>query len=110
MILTGLIYPALITMISQLFFYDKANGSLLIENNKIIGSTLIGQYFSDPRYFWGRPSATAGYPYNAANSGASNLGPTNPILFNHIQKRVTALRNAGGAEFIPVDLVTSSAS
>lgn len=110
MVLTGFMYPMLITVISQIFFSKKANGSLVIHNNTVIGSALIGQDFSDPRYFWGRPSATESYPDNAASSGGSNLGPTNPILLKAVQTRVNRLRSEGGAELIPVDLVTSSAS
>lgn len=110
MLLTGLIYPLFITVISHIFFSEKANGSLIIHHNTVVGSALIGQNFSDPGYFWGRPSATESYPYNAASSSGSNLGPTNPLLLKAIQACVSKLRSEGGGEFIPVDLVTSSAS
>ena len=77
-ILTGLIYPAVVTLVAQLFFPWQANGSLIERDGKIIASTLIGQSFTDPRYFWSRPSATTPYPYNALNSSGSNYGPSNP--------------------------------
>jgi len=111
-IITGIIYPAAITGIAQVFFPYQANGSLIDQNGQIIGSELIGQSFDDPRYFWGRPSATAPFPYNAAASQGSNLGPTNPALATAVQLRIEALRAADPQNTapIPVDLVTSSAS
>jgi K+-transporting ATPase ATPase C chain len=95
-----------------MFFADQANGSLIVREGKVIGSKLIGQYFDKPEYFWSRPSATAPFPYNAASSGASNLGPTNPVLIDAVKARVAALRAAdpGNDSPIPVDLVTASGS
>lgn len=111
-VLTGLVYPLAITGIAQLFFPHQANGSLIVRDGKVIGSELIGQYFDEPKYFWGRPSATSPFPYNAAASGGSNLGPTNPALIDAVKSRVTALRAAdpGNDTPIPVDLVTASGS
>lgn len=112
-VLTGLIYPALVTGIAQLAFPSQANGSLIASGGKVVGSTLIGQPFDDPKYFWGRLSATSPYPDNAASSSGSNLGPTNPALVDEVRTRIVALRAAdpaNAAAAIPVDLVTSSAS
>ncbi len=111
-ILTGLAYPALVTGLAQVFFPRQANGSLIVREGNPIGSKLIGQPFSDPKYFWGRLSATTPYPYNAANSGGSNLGPTNPALLDEVAARIKALHEAdpGNPAPVPVDLVTSSAS
>ncbi|MGQ0666444.1 MAG: potassium-transporting ATPase subunit KdpC [Nitrospiraceae bacterium] len=111
-VLTGLVYPLAVTGLAQLFFPDQANGSLIVQNGKVIGSKLIGQYFDKPEYFWSRPSATAPFPYNAAASGGSNLGPTNPALVEAVRARVAALRAAdpGNDLPIPVDLVTASGS
>jgi potassium-transporting ATPase KdpC subunit len=111
-ILTGLVYPLAVTGLAQLLFPEQANGSLIVRDGKVIGSRLIGQYFDKPEYFWGRPSATAPFPFNAAASGGSNLGPTNPALIEAVKTRVSALRAAdSGNELpIPVDLVTASAS
>lgn len=111
-VLTGLIYPLAVTGLAQLFFPDQANGSLILREGKVVGSKLIGQYFDKPEYFWGRPSATAPFPYNAAASGGSNLGPTNPMLLEAVKKRVAALRavDPGNGLPIPVDLVTASGS
>jgi K+-transporting ATPase ATPase C chain len=97
---------------AQAFFHHQANGSLIKQNGESIGSELIGQPFSDPKYFWGRLSATASSPYNAAASSGSNYGPLNPALTEAIQKRIDALKavDPGNAQPIPVDLVTSSAS
>src|SRR5215472_16710463 len=110
--LTGLIYPAVVTGIAQLVFPRQANGSLIVRNGKVIGSSLIGQPFDDPKYFWGRPSATSPFPYNAASSSGSNLGPTNPDLIKAVQGRVDALRasDPGNTAPVPVDLVTTSGS
>src|SRR5262245_47162442 len=107
-ILTGVIYPAAITGITQAAFPHQANGSLIVQNNQVVGSELIGQQFDDPRYFWGRPSATSPNPYNAAASSGSNLGPTNPALIDAVQARIDALHAAdpGNDMPIPVDLVT----
>ncbi|HXX74962.1 MAG TPA: potassium-transporting ATPase subunit KdpC [Nitrospiraceae bacterium] len=111
-VLTGLVYPLAVTGMAQLFFPDHANGSLIVQNGKVIGSKLIGQYFDRPEYFWSRPSATSPFPYNAAASGGSNLGPTNPALIEAVKVRVAALRAAdpGNELPIPVDLITASGS
>ena len=111
-ILTGLIYPLAVTGIAQAIFPHQANGSLLIKDGRPIGSALIGQPFDDARYFWGRPSATSPFPYNAAASSGSNLGPTNPALIQAVQTRIAALKAAdpGNTTLIPVDLVTASGS
>jgi K+-transporting ATPase ATPase C chain len=111
-LLTGIAYPLLVTGISQLTMSGKANGSLIVKEGKSIGSSLIGQSFSDPKYFWGRPSATGPVPNNAAASSGSNLGPTNPALIDAVKARVQALRDAdpGNQQTVPVDLVTASAS
>ncbi|MEY2343043.1 potassium-transporting ATPase subunit KdpC [Acidithiobacillus sp. IBUN Pt1247-S3] len=109
----GVAYPMLMTGISSLVFPWQAHGSLLREQGKVVGSQEIGQYFTSPQYFWGRPSATDPVPYDAASSGASNLGPSNPVLFRHIAKRVAYLRRMDPTEGnrpVPVDLVTSSFS
>jgi K+-transporting ATPase ATPase C chain len=111
-VLTGLIYPLTVTGLAQVFFSDQANGSLIVRDGKVIGSRLIGQHFDKPEYFWSRPSATAPFPYNAAASGGSNLGPTNPALIDASKVRVAALRAADPSNDapIPVDLVTASGS
>lgn len=111
-VLTGLVYPLTVTGLAQVFFPDQANGSLVIREGRVIGSRLIGQYFDKPEYFWSRPSATAPFPYNAAASAGSNLGPTNPALIEAVKARVAALRAAdpGNDSPIPVDLVTASGS
>jgi K+-transporting ATPase ATPase C chain len=111
-VLTGLVYPLAVTGLAQMFFPDQANGSLIVRENKVIGSKLIGQYFDKPEYFWSRPSATSPFAYNAAASGGSNLGPTNPLLIEAVKARIVALRAAdpGHDLPIPVDLVTASGS
>ena len=111
-VITGVMYPALMTGIAQLIFPFQANGSLVEVRGKAYGSTLIGQPFSDPRYFWSRPSATSPMPYNAAASSGSNVGPTNPALIDTVKARIQKLREADPQNNlpIPVDLVTSSAS
>ncbi|KTC90596.1 potassium-transporting ATPase subunit KdpC [Fluoribacter dumoffii] len=114
-ILTGLIYPVLVTALAQLFFPFKANGSLLRYDGKPIGSELIGQYFNTPNYFWGRPSATTPFPYNAMQSGGSNMGPSNPMFLQTVTKRIAelhqyTLQNKMPQALIPVDLVTASGS
>ena len=111
-VLTGLVYPLSVTGLAQLFFPEQANGSLIVHNGKVVGSKLIGQYFDKPEYFWGRPSATSPFPYNAAASSGSNLGPTNPALIEAVKARVATLRSAdpGSDSPIPVDLVTASGS
>ncbi|MGA7593785.1 MAG: potassium-transporting ATPase subunit KdpC [Gallionella sp.] len=111
-LLTGIAYPLLVTGISQVTMPAQANGSLIIKDGRPVGSSLIGQSFSDPRYFWSRPSATGPVPYNASASSGSNLGPTNPALMDAVKARVQALRDAdpGNRQPVPVDLVTASAS
>jgi K+-transporting ATPase ATPase C chain len=111
-ILTGVAYPLAVTGIAQLLFPHQANGSLIYKDGKPIGSSLIGQPFDEPKYFWGRPSATAPFPYNAAASSGSNLGPTNPALPEAVKTRVAALKAAdpGNDAPVPVDLVTASGS
>jgi potassium-transporting ATPase KdpC subunit len=111
-LITGIVYPLLVTGIAQIAFPSQANGSLLIRDGKAIGSRLIGQSFSDPKHFWSRPSATAPQPYNGAASTASNLGPLNPALTDGIKSRIDALRAADPTNKapIPADLVTASAS
>jgi K+-transporting ATPase ATPase C chain len=110
--LTGLVYPLVVTGIAQLVFPAQANGSLIFQNGQTVGSKLIGQPFDDPKYFWGRLSATGPYPYNAAASSGSNLGPTNPALLEAVKARIAALKAADPTNIqpIPVDLVTASAS
>ncbi len=110
--LLGLIYPLVVTGLAQGIFHNKANGSLITVNGTAVGSELIGQPFSDPRYFWGRLSATASIPYNASASSGSNYGPSNPALQQEIQARIDALKavDPNNSLPIPVDLVTSSAS
>ncbi|SMC25030.1 K+-transporting ATPase ATPase C chain [Andreprevotia lacus DSM 23236] len=111
-LLTGVLYPALVTGIAQAAFPQAANGSLIERDGKAVGSSLIGQNFSSPRYFWGRPSATGPMPYNGANSSGSNQGPTNPALADAVKARVAALKAADPANTaaVPVDLITASAS
>ncbi len=111
-VLTGLLYPLAITGLAQALFPGQANGSLLVRGGRPVGSALIGQPFDEPRYFWGRPSATAPVPYNAAASAGSNLGPTNRALRQAVAARIAALRAADpvNPKGIPVDLVTVSAS
>jgi K+-transporting ATPase ATPase C chain len=111
-LLTGVIYPAVVTGIAQIFFPRQANGSLVEFEGNIVGSQLIGQYYDEPGYFWGRLSATAPYPYNASASSGSNLGPSNPALTMAIEDRINDLHAADPQNDapIPVDLVTASAS
>ena len=111
-VITGLLYPLLITGIAQLAFPVKANGSLLKKDGKILGSELIGQPFSDPKYFWSRPSSTSPFSYNAGASSGSNFGPLNPALLDGAQKRIHDLKASDqqNTQPIPVDLVTASGS
>jgi potassium-transporting ATPase KdpC subunit len=111
-LITGVIYPLVVTGIAQTVFHHQANGSLIEEKGQIVGSELIGQLFSDPSYFWGRPSATTPAPYNASASSGSNYGPSNPDLLEAIQAQINALKavDPDNALPIPVDLVTYSAS
>jgi len=111
-LLTGVAYPLVVTGIAQALFPAQANGSLVIEDGKRVGSRLIGQPFDDPKYFWSRPSATSPFADNAGSSSGSNLSPTNPDLVKAVQGRVDALRAAdpGNTAPVPVDLVTASGS
>ena len=111
-LLTGVLYPLFVTGLAQLIFPGQANGSLMIREGKPVGSELIGQPFDDPKYFWGRLSSTPDFPYNAASSSGSNLGPSNPALADAVKARVKALQSAdpGNSSPVPVDLVTSSGS
>jgi K+-transporting ATPase ATPase C chain len=111
-VLTGLAYPLAVTGLAWGLFPYRAAGSLLVRDGQVVGSELIGQPFADPRYFWSRPSATRGVPYNAMASGASNLGPSNRDLVAAVRKRAAALRAAhpGAAGPVPMDLVTASGS
>jgi K+-transporting ATPase ATPase C chain len=111
-LLTGIAYPVIVTAISQAVFPHQANGSIVDKDGKPVGSELIGQQFDAPGYFWGRLSATTPNPYNAQNSGGSNLGPTNPALADEVKGRIQALHAADPTNTapIPVDLVTSSGS
>ncbi|RDS80700.1 potassium-transporting ATPase subunit KdpC [Dyella psychrodurans] len=111
-IITGIAYPLVATGVAQMLFPHQANGSLIVKDGKPIGSELIGQYFDDPRYFWGRPSATTPQPNNGTASNGSNLGPTNTALRDAVQQRIDALRKAdpGNATPVPADLVTASGS
>jgi K+-transporting ATPase ATPase C chain len=110
-LLTGVVYPTVVTLIAQLAFPSKANGSLVEIDGKPVGSALIGQPFSEAKYFWGRPSATASVPYNASASGGSNLGPLNPALVTNVQTRIDALKQHDAqVDTVPVDLVTASGS
>ncbi|MBO9513799.1 MAG: potassium-transporting ATPase subunit KdpC [Variovorax sp.] len=110
--ITGIVYPFAVTGVAHAVFPLQAAGSLVVRDGKPVGSTLIGQDFTDPAHFWGRPSATAPMPYNAAASGGANLGPLNPALADAVQARIEALRAAdpGNTVPVPIDLVTSSAS
>jgi K+-transporting ATPase ATPase C chain len=110
--LTGIAYPLLVTGLAQSVFPAQAHGSLILRDGKAVGSTLIGQNFTDPAHFWGRPSATGPMPNNASASSGSNLGPMNPALTDAVKARVAALRAADPANLaaVPVDLVTASAS
>jgi len=111
-LITGVAYPLLVTGVAKVAFPEQAAGSLIVKDGIAVGSTLIGQSFSEPRYFWGRPSATSPMPYNAGASSGSNQGPLNPALIDAVKGRVEALRAAdpGNTEPVPADLVTASAS
>jgi len=111
-VITGVLYPLAATGLSQLVFPQQANGSLIERDGKPIGSALIGQSFTDPKYFWGRPSASTPNPYNATASSGSNQGPTNSALADAVKQRIAALRavDPGNTAPVPVDLVTASGS
>lgn len=111
-LVTGVAYPLLVTGVAKALFPTQASGSLILRDGKVVGSELIGQSFSDPKHFWGRPSATGPMPYNASASSGSNEGPLNPALLDAVKGRVEALRAAdpGNVATVPVDLVTASAS
>ena len=111
-VVTGVVYPLVVTGIAQAVFPFQAQGSLVVKDGKVVGSALIGQPFDDPKYFWSRPSATSPFADNAAASSGSNLSPTNPDLVKAVQGRVDALRAAdpGNTAPVPVDLVTASGS
>lgn len=112
-ILTGILYPAVVTAIAKGFFPRQADGSLIVmTDGRMVGSELIGQPFTDLRYFWSRPSATSPVPYNATSSSGSNLGPTNPVLAETVRQRIAALQDSDSSTDapIPVDLVTASGS
>ena len=111
-VITGVIYPFAVTGLAAVLFPHQAGGSILLREGKPIGSSLIGQAFSEPKYFWSRPSATSPQPYNGLASGGSNLGPLNPALTDGVKARIDALRAAdpGNTAPVPVDLVTASAS
>ena len=111
-LVTGVAYPLVVTGIARLAFAAQAGGSVIERDGRAVGSTLVGQPFSSPGYFWGRPSATSPHPYNGAASAGSNLATTNPALAEAVAARVAALRaaDAGNVAPVPVDLVTSSGS
>lgn len=111
-ILTGFIYPLIVSGIAQAIFPQRANGSMIVKDGRPVGSALLGQQFDDPKYFWGRPSATTPYPYNGGASSGSNRSISNADLLKDVQGRIEALRKAdpGNKADIPVDLVTSSGS
>jgi len=111
-VITGVLYPLASTGLAQLIFPHQANGSLIVKDGKPVGSVLIGQAFTAPQYFWGRPSATSPNPYNGASSSGSNQGPTNPALTDAVKQRIATLRAAdpGNTAPVPVDLVTASGS
>lgn len=109
---TGVAYPLLVTGVAKVAFPEAAAGSLIVQDGKLVGSRLIGQNFADPRYFWGRPSATAPMPYNASASGGSNQGPLNPGLVDSVSARIATLKAAdpGNTLPVPADLVNASGS
>lgn len=111
-LVTGVAYPLLVTGVAKMLFPVQASGSLIMRDGKAVGSELIGQNFSDPKHFWGRPSATGPMPYNASASSGSNQGPLNPALTDAVKGRIEALRAAdpGNTRSVPIDLVTASAS
>lgn len=111
-VITGIVYPMVVTGIAKVLFPEAAKGSLIVENGKPVGSRLIGQNFTDPKYFWGRPSATGPMPYNASASSGSNQGPLNPALKEAVKARIDALKSSDPSQTAPIpeDLVTASGS
>jgi potassium-transporting ATPase KdpC subunit len=111
-IITGIVYPMLVTAIAQIVFPYQANGSLIVVEDKLVGSELLGQSFDDPKYFWGRPSATSAFADDASSSSGSNLGPTNPAQLDAVKGRLEAIHKAqpDDSRPVPVELVTASAS
>ena len=109
-VLTGLVYPLAITAVAQVALPNQANGSLITVDGNVVGSVLIGQSFTDPKYFWGRPSAAGADGYDANGSSGSNLGPTNQALIDQVTKTLADLEAATNSTSIPVDLVTTSGS
>ncbi len=111
-LVTGIAYPLLVTAVAQIVFPHQANGSLIVRGDKLIGSELLGQGFSDPKYFWGRPSASAAFPYDASSSSGSNYGPTNPAQLEAVRTRLDAIRKSQPEQSgpVPIELVTASAS
>jgi K+-transporting ATPase ATPase C chain len=111
-VITGVLYPVFVTGLAKTFFPSKASGSIVYQGDQAIGSELIGQNFTDAKYFWGRPSATGPQPYNGTASGGSNQGPLNPALVDAVKGRIEALQNADSTNQLPIpmDLVTASAS
>jgi K+-transporting ATPase ATPase C chain len=109
-LVTGVVYPAIVTAVAQVAFPSQANGSMIVVDGKTVGSSLIGQAFNDPKYFWGRPSAAGADGYDASGSAGSQLGPTSQDLIDRISAEVDRLREANGGGPVPVDLVTTSAS
>ena len=109
-VLTGVLYPLAVTAVAAVAFPSASRGSLVEVNGKAVGSRLIGQPFDDPKYLWGRPSATGPAPYNAAASSGSNQGPTNPALKEALEGRIKAFRDAGTTGAVPTELVTASGS
>jgi potassium-transporting ATPase KdpC subunit len=109
---TGVVYPLAVTGVAKVTFPEAADGSLILKDGKVVGSSLIGQNFTDPKYFWGRPSATGPMPYNASASGGSNQGPLNPALVDAVKGRIEALKAADPDNKLPIpaDLVNASAS
>jgi potassium-transporting ATPase KdpC subunit len=111
-VMTGIAYPLVVTGIAQVIFPHQANGSLIVQGDKTVGSELLGQSFDDPKYFWGRPSATSAFPNDASSSTGSNYGPTNPAQFDAVKGRLEAIHKAqpDDTRAVPVELVTTSAS
>lgn len=111
-LLTGVIYPLVVTGLAQLFFPKQANGSLIHQGDRKVGSLLIGQSFTEPKYFWGRPSATSPFPYNGESSSGSNMGPSNPAYLNLVKERALVLQkfNLNKKMSVPIDLLTASGS